>query len=396
MIITPQLIGNIARSCHPIGCQQALAQQISYVQKQGKLNTPKRVLILGASSGFGLAARVTLAFAGGADTYGVSFERGPSEKGIGSAGWYNNCYFRQAAEAAGLKAPNTIGDAFLPAVRDKVIAELKAQFGQIDMVIYSLATGRRDIHETGESYRSVLKTIDSAVEGQTINLQTEALEWTQIPQASSEEIAHTVKVMGGEGWQEWIDALLAADLLAPGAQTLAFSYLGPDLTAPVYRFGTIGAAKEHLHTTAQQLNQQLADTIGGAAYPVVAKALVTKASVFIPVMSVYLSLLMKQMKAKGTHEGCIEQCYRLFSEKGAGNSPQLDAEQQLRLDDYELAADVQAEVAKIYPTITADNFQQLTDYAGYRHDFMVLNGFELAGVDYSADIDINTLLQLQP
>ncbi|TAA45877.1 enoyl-ACP reductase FabV [Corallincola spongiicola] len=396
MIITPQLAGNVARSCHPIGCQQALQAQIDYVRAQGAITTPKRVLILGASSGFGLAARVALAFGGGADTYGVSFERGPSEKGVGSAGWYNNCYFRQAAEAAGLQAANTIGDAFSPKVQEKVIADLKADFGQIDMVIYSLATGRRDIPATGESFRSVLKTTGAPVEGNTINLEAQALEWTSIPTATSEEITHTTKVMGGEGWQEWIEALLAADLLAPGAQTLAFSYLGPELSAPVYRFGTIGVAKEHLHATANHLNEQLQQTVGGIAYPVVAKALVTKASVFIPVMSVYLALLMKQMKANGTHEGCIEQCYRLFATKGAGQQPVLDEDRQLRLDDYELAPSLQAEIAKIYPTINGDNFKALTDFDGYLHDFMALNGFDLAGVDYSAEVDMTEMAALKP
>ncbi|GAA5218253.1 enoyl-ACP reductase FabV [Corallincola platygyrae] len=396
MIITPQLTGNIARSCHPIGCRQALQKQIDYVKSQGALNAPKRVLILGASSGFGLAARVALTFAGGADTLGVSFERGPSQKGVGSAGWYNNCFFKQAAEKEGRKAINVIGDAFQPTLQTQVVEQIKQAFGQVDMVIYSLATGRRDIAATGESFRSVLKTTGEPVEGYTVNLETAALEWTKIPTATSEETTHTTKVMGGEGWQEWIDALLEADALAPGAQTLAFSYLGPDLSAPVYRFGTIGVAKEHLHATANHLNEQLNTAIGGSAYPVVAKALVTKASVFIPVMSVYLALLMKKMKAKGSHEGCIEQCYRLFASKGAGATAILDEDRQLRLDDWELDDALQAEIAQIYPTITPENFKQLTDFNGYRHDFMALNGFELEGVDYQAEVDMEAMAALKP
>ncbi|AJR06612.1 enoyl-[acyl-carrier-protein] reductase FabV [Photobacterium gaetbulicola] len=403
MIIEPVIKGVVARSCHPYGCQQAVRKQIDYVQQAKPIeHGAKRVLVLGASSGFGLASRIAHTFGGAeADTIGVSFERGPSEKGVGSAGWYNNIFFRQEAEKAGRIATNIVGDAFSQPVRQQVIEAINKDLGgQVDLVVYSLATGVRPNPETGEMWHSVIKTTGQPVVGPTLNLETDSLAEMTVEKATEQEIADTVKVMGGEDWADWIQCLSEAGVLAQGCRTVAYSYIGPEVTYPIYHHGTLGRAKEHMHTTADTLNTQLA-AIGGQAHVAVCKALVTKASVFIPAFTPYMLALFKVMKQKGTHEGCIEQMQRLFNGRFYTliNHPQdvpTDEQRLIRMDDWELDPEVQQQVSEIMARMSAENFTELGDYAGYKQDFMALNGFGLAGVDYQQDISLDSLIVLQP
>lgn len=395
MIIHPQIQGCVARNCHPMGCRAAVLQQIEQVRAAGPFNGPKRVLVLGASSGFGLASRIALTFGAGADTLGVSFERGPSDKGLGSAGWYNNIWFRQAAEQAGRIAVNLIGDAFSDTLRQQAIDVIRQQLGQVDLVVYSLASGVR-VMPDGTQVRSVLKTTDQPLQGWGLDLEHDALVQQSLVPATPEEIRDTVTVMGGEDWQRWMQALQQADCLAPGARTVAYSYIGPESTYPLYRDGTIGYAKEHLHATAETINLQLAG-IGGHAWVSVCKALVTKASVFIPVLPVYLGLLMGVMKERGVHEGCIEQMQRLFADKMYGpRGVVADGNRLIRMDDHELEPAVQAAVSALWPKVTPENFRTLGDFAGLRQEFMQLNGFELPGVDYGAPVNVASLTELTP
>lgn len=395
MIIHPQIQGCVARNCHPIGCRAAVAQQIAGVRAAGHFNGPKRVLVLGASSGFGLASRIALTFGAGADTVGVSFERGPSDKGLGSAGWYNNIWFRQAAEQEGRIAVNLIGDAFSDVMRQQAVETIRQQLGQVDLVVYSLASGIR-VMPDGTQVRSVLKTTGQPFSGWGLDLEHDTLVQQSLAPASPEEIQDTVTVMGGEDWQLWLQALQQANCLAPGVQTVAYSYIGPESTYPIYRDGTIGYAKEHLHATAETINLQLAE-LGGHAWVSVCKALVTKASAYIPVLPVYLGLLMGVMKERGVHEGCIEQMRRLFADKMYG--PQgvvADGNRLIRMDDHELDPAVQAAVSALWSKVTPDNFQALGDFAGLKRDFMQLNGFELAEVDYGAPVNEASLTELVP
>lgn len=395
MIIHPQIQGCVARNCHPMGCRAAVLQQIEQVRAAGPFNGPKRVLVLGASSGFGLASRIALTFGAGADTLGVSFERGPSDKGLGSAGWYNNIWFRQAAEQAGRIAVNLIGDAFSDTMRQQAIDVICQQLGQVDLVVYSLASGVR-VMPDGTQVRSVLKTTGQPLQGWGLDLEHDALVQQSLVPATPEEIRDTVTVMGGEDWQRWMQALQQADCLAPGARTVAYSYIGPESTYPLYRDGTIGYAKEHLHATAETINLQLAG-IGGHAWVSVCKALVTKASVFIPVLPVYLGLLMGVMKERGVHEGCIEQMQRLFADKMYGpRGVVADGNRLIRMDDHELEPAVQAAVSALWPKVTPENFRILGDFAGLRQEFMQLNGFELPGVDYGAPVNVASLTELAP
>ncbi|KLV09558.1 trans-2-enoyl-CoA reductase [Photobacterium aquae] len=403
MVIEPIINGVIARSAHPYGCQQAVRNQIDYVKKAAPIiNGPKRVLILGASSGFGLASRIALTFGGSdADTLGVSFERGPSDKGIGTAGWYNNIFFRQEAERAGRIATNIVGDAFSPAVRRQVIDAIQADLGgQVDLVVYSLATGVRPKPEATNTapdmWRSVIKTLGQPVTGPTLNLERDTMEMLTVGTASEQEAAETVKVMGGEDWTDWIACLADAGVLAPGCRTVAYSYVGSPLTYPIYHQGTLGQAKKHLHHSADEINQRLAD-IGGQAHVAVCKALVTKASVFIPAFAPYILALFKVMKAKGCHEGCIEQMQRMFATKFyPDNAVETDGERLIRMDDWELAQDVQREVAELMVQINENNFAELGDYAGYKQDFLQLNGFAYDEVDYSQPVSVNILTKMQP
>ncbi|MGF1735698.1 enoyl-ACP reductase FabV [Photobacterium satsumensis] len=403
MIIEPVIKGVVARSAHPYGCQQAVRKQIEYVKQAKPIEQgAKRVLVLGASSGFGLASRISHTFGGAeADTVGVSFERGPSDKGVGSAGWYNNIFFKQEAEKLGRVATNIVGDAFSQQVRQQVIESIRNDLGgQVDLVVYSLATGVRPNPETGDMWRSVIKTTGKPVVGPTLNLETDSLAEMTVETATDHEIAETVKVMGGEDWASWIQCLSDAGVLAQGCRTVAYSYIGPAVTYPIYHHGTLGRAKEHMHNTAEVLNTQLA-AIGGQAHVAVCKALVTKASVFIPAFTPYILALFKVMKEIGTHEGCIEQMQRLFSarfypQKGTQQGVLTDGQRLIRMDDWELAPDVQQRVSELMAEMNADNFTEVGDYTGYKQDFMELNGFGFAGVDYQQDISLDSLKALQP
>lgn len=388
MIIKPKIRGFICTTAHPAGCAAHVQQQIDFVRSKGAIDgLPKRVLVIGASTGYGLASRIVPAFAGGAATLGVFFEK-PGEDGrTGSAGWYNSVAFEKAAHAAGLYAKSINGDAFSDGIKQQTIDLIKADLGQVDAVIYSLASPRRTHPKTGVTHSSTLKPIGGAFTAKTVNTDKGLVTDVTIEPANEQEIADTVAVMGGEDWEMWIDALSAAGVLAPGALTVAYSYIGPDLTWAIYRNGTIGRAKEDLEATAKRLAGKLAPD-GGRAFVSINKALVTQASSAIPVVPLYISMLYKVMKAAGTHEGCIEQIQRLFADRLApGKDPQLDDAGRIRIDDWEMRPEIQKQVAEIWPAATTENLEATTDIAGYREEFLRLFGFGLPGVDYEAEAD---------
>ncbi|HAS6347039.1 trans-2-enoyl-CoA reductase family protein [Vibrio sp. IRLE0018] len=400
MRIEPIIQGVVARSAHPYGCEAAIKKQIAFVKNAPQISKgPKRVLILGASSGFGLAARIALTFGGAqADTIGVSFERGPSEKGSGSAGWYNNIFFRQQAEKEGRIAINIVGDAFSAETRAQVIEAIETYFeGEVDLVIYSLATGVRPIpNRPGEFWRSVIKPYGQTVTGASIDLELEQWVETTLDPATEDEALNTIKVMGGEDWESWIDTLINAESIAEGCQTIAFSYVGPETTHSIYRDGTLGRAKIDLHQTSHSLNLKLANFDGGA-YATVCKALVTKASVFIPALSPYLLALYRVMKEEKCHEGCIEQMQRLFSTRLYGQDHvSVDGERLIRMDDWEMSPAIQQKVNAILEQMNAENFKEVGDYQGFRNEFMQLNGFDIQGVDYAQPVDLMNILKLEP
>ncbi len=396
MIIKPEISGVIARSAHPLGCEKAILQQIDYVKKATQIKQgPKRVLIVGASSGFGLAARIALTFGGAqADTIGVSFERGPSEKGVGSAGFYNDLYFKKHAELAGRHAINIQADAFSPQTKQDVIEAIETYFeGEVDLIIYSVASGVRPNYQTSEQWRSAIKPIGESVKGASISLEHD--QWIEgvLEPATDAEIDGTLQVMGGGDWEAWVDALINSESIAKGCKTVAFSYIGPELTHPIYLDGTLGRAKIDLHQTSHSLNLKLANFDGGA-YASVCKALVTKASVFIPGLTPYLMALYRVMKEQGTHEGCIEQMQRLFSTKlyGVSKVP-VDGERLIRIDELELAPETQIKVNQLIETMNANNFSAVGDYEGLKREFMQLNGFDFNDIDYDADIELEQLVK---
>ncbi len=384
MIISPKIRGFICTTAHPEGCAAHVQQQIDYVKSKPRLeNAPKRVLVLGSSTGYGLASRIVPSFGGGASTIGVFFEREGTESKPASAGWYNSAAFEEAASRDGLYARSFNGDAFSDAMKHDVIAAIKNDLGQIDMVVYSLASPRRTDPATGEVYKSVLKPTGETYTNKNLNTDKKQVESITIEPASEEEIAHTVKVMGGEDWQLWIDAMAAAGVLADGFRTVAYSYIGPELTWAIYTDGTIGRAKQHLESTAAQLNAKF-----GAKTAIVSvnKALVTQASSAIPVVPLYISILYKVMKARGLHEGCIEQITRLFADHyGAQSGPTLDDSGRVRIDDWEMRPEVQAEVARVWETVTTESLDDETDFAGYQQEFYRLFGFGLPAIDYAAE-----------
>jgi len=388
MIIKPKTRGFICTTAHPAGCAAHVQEQIDLVRARGPLSgMPKKVLVLGASTGYGLASRIVPAFAGGAATIGVFFEKPGEEGRTASAGWYNSVAFEKAAHAAGLYAKSINGDAFSDAVKQQVIDLIKADLGQVDCVIYSLASPRRAHPKTGTLHKSVLKPVGAPFTNKTVDTDKGTISEITIEPANDQEVADTIAVMGGEDWEMWIDALADAGVFAPGATTVSYSYIGPDLTYAIYRRGTIGAAKDHLEATAARMNVRLADT-GGRAFVSVNKALVTQASSAIPIVPLYIALLYKVMKAHGTHEGCIEQIQRLFAARLAnGASPQPDAQGRIRIDDWEMRDDIQNEVAALWPQVTTENLPTLSDIAGYRAEFLKLFGFGLQGVDYEAEAD---------
>jgi len=388
MIIKPKVRGFICITAHPPGCAANVRSQIDYVKSKGPLaGMPRRVLVVGASTGYGLASRVTAAFGGNAATLGVFFEK-PAEAGrTGSAGWYNSAALEDAAHAAGLYAKSINGDAFSHPLKEQVIGLIKQDLGQVDAVIYSLASPRRTHPANGQTYKSVLKPIGGAYTAKTVDTDKGVVSDITIEPATQQEIDDTIAVMGGEDWEMWMDALAGAGVLAPGATTVAYSYIGPTVTWAIYRNGTIGRAKEDLEAAAGRIGKKLAPD-GGRAFVSINKALVTQASSAIPVVPLYISLLYRIMKEKGLHEGCIEQIQRLFAGRlFNAASPQLDQEGRIRIDDWEMRPDVQESVERIWPTVTTDNLPEITDIAGYRQEFLRLFGFGLEGVDYEADTD---------
>ncbi|MBE8557616.1 MULTISPECIES: enoyl-ACP reductase FabV [Vibrio] len=399
MLIEPIIKGVVAKSAHPLGCQEAVKQQIKFVKSAPQIkNGPKRVLILGASSGFGLASRIALTFGGAkADTIGVSFERGPNEKSLGTAGWYNNIYFKKEAEREQRTAINIVGDAFSKETRAQVVEAIETYFeGEVDLIVYSLAAGVRPKPDSDEFWRSAIKPIGESVTGATISLQHDNWVTNTLEAATEEEAESTLKVMGGEDWENWIDDLINAESIAPGCKTIAFSYVGPEVTHPIYLDGTLGRAKIDLHQTSHALNLELAN-FDGNAYATVCKALVTKASVFIPGLSPYLLALYKVMKEKETHEGCIQQMQRLFSSKLYGQSKvPLDGERLIRMDDWELDPETQAHVAELLDVMDGNNFQTLGDYKGFKEEFLQLNGFAQPSVDYNQKLNTEDFIKLKP
>ena len=389
MVIKPRVRGFICITAHPGGCAAHVQEQIAYVKAKGTITPgPKKVLVIGSSTGFGLASRVTAAFGSGAATIGVFFER-PSEDGrTGTPGWYNTIAFTAAAREAGLYSRNFNGDAFSTAIKTQVIAALKADLGQVDLVVYSLASPRRTHPDTAAVHKSVLKPIGQSYTNKTVDTDKGLVTAITIDPASDEEIADTTAVIGGDDWERWIDALEAADALAPGATSVAYSYIGPEVTWPIYKDGTIGRAKIDLEKSARRIDARLKAHGYGRALVSVNKALVSQASSAIPVVPLYIAILYKIMKARGTHEGCIEQMHRLFSTQLYGGNPlTFDDGGRVRIDDLEMQPDVQAAVAAIWPTITTENIEALTDIVGYRTEFLKMFGFGLPGIDYDADTD---------
>lgn len=385
MIIKPKIRGFICVTAHPEGCAAHVQEWIDYVKKQGRFkNAPPRVLVVGSSTGYGLASRVTAAFGGGAGTIGVFFERPSEPDKLGTAGWYNTVAFERAAKKEGLYARSINGDAFSDAIKQQTIDAIKEDLGQIDLLIYSLASPRRTHPKTGETAKSTLKPIGESYTSKTVDTDKGIVSPITIEPASDQEIADTITVMGGEDWKYWVDALEAANVLSDRFTTAAYSYIGPDLTWAIYRNGTIGRAKEDLETTARLLQQQLAKR-GGRAFVSVNKALVTQASSAIPVVPLYISILYKVMKERGLHEGCIEQIHRLFGRLYEEGTPTVDDQGRIRIDDWEMKPEVQQAVAEIWPGVNTENLESLTDIAGYRAEFLKLFGFNLPGVDYEKE-----------
>lgn len=392
MIIQPRTRGFICLTAHPDGAHQAVKNQIEYVKSKGEIkNGPKKVLVIGASTGFGLSSRIAAAFGSGASTIGVFFEKPASEGKMGTAGWYNSAAFEKEAHAAGLYAKSINGDAFSDEVKKETIELIKKDLGQVDLVVYSLASPRRTHPKTGVAYASVLKPIGQPFTNKTVDFHTGVVSDITInPVENDEDIANTIAVMGGEDWKFWIEDLKAAGVLAEGVKTVAYSYIGPELTFPIYRNGTIGQAKNDLEATVPVLNDLLKD-LNGKSYVSVNKALVTQSSSAIPVVPLYISLLYKVMKAKGTHEGTIEQMQRLFADRlyTENGEVALDEAGRIRVDDWEMADDVQAEVAKLWDETTTENLSEISDIEGYRKEFFNLFGFELDGIDYEKDANEN-------
>ncbi|CAM3648019.1 enoyl-ACP reductase FabV [Parendozoicomonas haliclonae] len=388
MIIKPKIRGFICTTTHPVGCARNVQDQISFVKSQPKLeNGPKRVLVVGSSSGYGLASRIAAAFGSDASTIGVFFEKPGTERKPGTAGWYNSAAFEQAAHEAGLYAKSINGDAFSNAAKEKVIELIKADLGQIDMVVYSLASPVRKLPDTGEVIRSSLKPIGQPYVATAVDTNKDQLFEASVEPATEEEIANTVTVMGGQDWELWINALSDAGVLAEGCRTVAYSYIGTELTWPIYWHGALGRAKQDLDRAAGELNQKLA-AIGGGANVAVLKSVVTQASSAIPVMPLYIAMVFKKMREQGLHEGCIEQVWRMLSTRlYQGGEIPTDDENRLRLDDWELRDDIQQHCKELWPRLTNENLSELTDYQEYKHEFLTLFGFGLDGIDYDADVN---------
>lgn len=392
MIIEPRVRGFICVTAHPVGCEANVAQQIEYVNAHGAIpHGPKRVLVLGASTGYGLAARISAAFGSGAATLGVAFERAGTDTRPATAGRYNTAAFEKFAAQQGRYAKTINGDAFSDAIKRETIDTIKRDLGQVDLVVYSLAAPRRTHPVTGVVHTSTLKPVGKTLRMRGIDTDKEVIKETVLEAATQDEIDGTVAVMGGEDWQMWIDALLEAGVLAEGAKTTAFTYLGAEITHDIYWNGSIGAAKKDLDQKVLDIRAKLAAR-GGDARVSVLKAVVTQASSAIPIMPLYLALLFKAMKENGTHEGCIEQVYGLYRDSLYGAAPVLDEEGRLRADYKELAPEIQARVKAAWDQVSDENLYATTDFAGYKAEFLRLFGFGIEGVDYGADVDPNVAI----
>lgn len=384
MVVQPKVKGFMCTTAHPEGCKAVVKEQIDYVKAQPKTDGPKKVLVIGASMGYGLASRIAATYSCGADTLGIIFDKPGKEKRTASAGWYNTAAFEELAEADGYYARSINGDAYSQEIKDETIERIKKDWGRADMVIYSIAAPRRKAPD-GNTYRSVLKTIGQEYTNQTIDLLTNEISEVTIPTATQEETDATIQVMGGDDWKLWIQALKEADALAEGAKTIAYAYIGPELTHPIYYDGTIGQAKQHLYRTADELNAQID---GLEAYVSVNKAVVTQSSAAIPIVPLYISLLFRVMKEKGLHEGCIEQMYRMLHDRVCRETVITDDKRLIRMDDYELKPEVQQEVAELWEKVSGENIREIADIDGYWQDFYEIFGFRIDGVDYDADVDI--------
>jgi enoyl-[acyl-carrier protein] reductase/trans-2-enoyl-CoA reductase (NAD+) len=387
MIVKPKIRGFICTNAHPVGCATNVQQQIDYVKAQGTLhNAPKNVLVIGSSTGYGMASRITAAFAGGANTLGVCFEKPPTERKTGTAGWYNTAGFHARASAAGLYAKTLNGDAFSNELKQQVIDTLKSDMGKVDLVIYSLASPRRTDPETGEVYKSTLKPVGQAYKTKTYDTDKNVIHEIALEPANEDEIQQTIRVMGGEDWELWLKALGEADLLADNCKTTAYTYVGKELTWPIYGQATIGKAKEDLDRAAAAIvNAQASKNV--QAYVSSLKALVTQASSAIPVMPLYISLIYKVMKEEGTHQGCIEQIYDLFTDKLTHAKPEVDELGRLYMNNKETNDATQTKIKALWDRVTQENFHELSDYEGYHHEFLKLFGFDLTDVDYDADVE---------
>lgn len=387
MLVSPKVRGFICTTAHPEGCAENVREQINYVKSRKKINGAKRVLVIGGSTGYGLATRIAATFGMGASTVGVFFEKPAKGGRTASAGWYNTAEFERAACAEGYYSKSINGDAFSEDIKKKTIEVIKEDLGKVDLVVYSLAAPRRIHPVTGETFSSVIKPIGKAYSNKTVDFQTGEVTDVTIEPAAEDEIKGTVAVMGGEDWELWIRALKDAKVLSEGAVTIAYSYIGPEITHYIYREGTIGRAKDHLEASAQRIAAEIKD-IGGNAYVSVNKALVTQSSSAIPVVPLYISILYKIMKEEGIHEGCIEQVYRLFLEELYSGNLKLDEAGRIRVDDLEMRQDVQEKVLQQWNKINSDNIEKLSDIEGYREDFFRLFGFGIKGIDYSVETNV--------
>ncbi len=394
MIIKPKTRGFICTTAHPAGCAAHVKEQIEKVKADGPIeNGAKKVLVIGASTGYGLASRITAAFGCGAATLGVFLEKPPTEKKTATAGWYNTAAFETEAKAAGLYAKSINGDAFSNEMRSKVIDTIKEDLGQVDMVVYSLASPVRKLPDTGEVIKSVLKPIGETYKATAVDTSKDEIIETEVEPATEEEIANTVKVMGGEDWELWMGALKDAGVLADGVKTFSYSYIGTEITWPIYWHGALGKAKEDMDRAAAAIRQQLED-INGEANVAVLKSVVTQASAAIPVMPLYIAMSFKIMKQLGTHEGCIEQINRMCRTQIYSADASRDDMQRIRMDDWELRDEVQHKVKELWPSVTTENLFEMSDYQGYKDEFLKLFGFGLHGVDY--DGDISPIVDFEP
>ncbi|VAW54931.1 Short-chain alcohol dehydrogenase family [hydrothermal vent metagenome] len=395
MIIKAKTRGFICTTAHPTGCETNVKEQVARVKADGAVsNGPKKVLVIGASTGYGLASRITAAFGSGAATLAVFLEKSATEKKPGSAGWYNSAAFEKLAHAEGLYAKSINGDAFSNEMRDKTIEIIKADLTQIDLVVYSLASPVRKLPDSGEVVRSVLKPIGDTYKASAVDTSKDIIIDAEIEPATEEEIQNTVTVMGGEDWELWMAALKAADVLADGVKTVSYSYIGTDITWPIYWHGALGKAKEDMDRAAGAIRNSLSN-INGTANVAVLKSVVTQASAAIPVMPLYIAIGFKVMKELGIHEGCIEQINRMFrTQLYKNNGADLDDTSRIRMDDWELRDDVQNSVKKLWPQVTNENIFEITDYRSYKDEFLKLFGFGIEGVDYAADVD--TVINFEP